>query len=156
MKNAYKQLVALNNETVKPLIDNRKLLYSFSFENALQYSVECYDTHGDSRPIIHMLEIFTDRDCQLLVVNYIGNRTGVLFRLIDGEIKLSKQKGKSVSSISLKVMLEQFAANKFKIKSPQQEAVKAVVGKKRQPVQRVDALDSWARLPGSYGSGKRY
>ncbi|GGM30753.1 hypothetical protein GCM10009425_46750 [Pseudomonas asuensis] len=53
--------------------------------------------------------------------------------------------------------MELFAKNGFKSKeSPQPSMGKPSVGKaSRKGAKRVDMLDSWARLPGCYGTGKR-
>ena len=54
-------------------------------------------------------------------------------------------------------MLEEFSARKFKIALPVNKLAHDTkpVEKGRKSPKKIDMLDSWARLTGSYGSGKR-
>ncbi|HHJ1606060.1 hypothetical protein NMC42_11470 [Pseudomonas aeruginosa] len=154
MKESFIQLKALNSSRVKDLIDNKKMLYSYILGEALNYTIQHYETHKDSSPILALINLFTDRHCKLLIVDYLGERLGVKFSIKDDAIKICKSDRIANPKASLKVRLEQFAANSFKVDFPKKVNTSIKKQKKSLP-KKVDILDSWARLPGSYGSGKR-
>lgn len=154
MKESFLQLKALNSNRVKGLIDNKKMLYSCIFGEALDYTIQHYEAHKDSSLMLVLINLFTDRNCKLLVVEYLGERLGVKCSVKDGVMKISKSDRVANPKASLKVRLEQFTASGFKVDLPKK--VNASVKKeKKSPPKKLDMLDSRARLPGSYGSGKR-
>ncbi|HGM4965292.1 TPA: hypothetical protein ACKP0L_003616 [Pseudomonas putida] len=154
MKESFMQLKALNSSRVKDLIDNKKMLYSYIFGEALNYTIQHYEVHKDSSLMLVLINLFTDRNCKLLVVDYLGERLGVKCSVKDDVMKISKSDRVANPKASLKVRLEQFTANGFKVDLPKKINTTAKKEKKSLP-KRIDMLDSWARLPGSYGAGKR-
>lgn len=151
MKDSYKQIASLCKPSIKPLLDEKKVLFSCLYSQALVNCIEHAEKHNDIRLLGVMVDLFETRDYKLFVSGWICERLGL--KTVMGPSGAVFKRTETVPDplMSFKVSLEKFAAGKFKINSP----AKIPAVKEKKTPKRVDMLDSWARLPGSYGHGKR-
>ncbi len=150
MKDSYKQIAALSKGTVRTLLDEKKVLMSYLYSQALTYCIEHSEKHGDYTLLGALVNVFEGRDFKLFVSAWICERLGLTSKMGPVGTVFARSGKPPNTHMSFKVSVEEFAGAKFKAKVP----VKPVATKKKAP-KRVDMLDSWARLPGSFGHGKR-
>jgi len=151
MKDSYELITDLNRSRLRALLDEKKVLMSVLYSDALIYSIEHFIKHGNSTVLSPMVDVFTNRDYKLFVAAWICERLGFKSKMGEKGAVFTRSSTAPNERMSFKVSLEDFAGNKFKLKIP----VKPVIAAKKKSPKRVDMLDTWARLPGSYGSGKR-
>lgn len=157
MKESYKLVVSVNSSALRTLIDPKKLLMSSLYSEALAYCIEHSSKHFEYSQLGALVNVFENRDYKLFVSSWICERLGLKSMMESGGVKFLKWGNPINEKMSFKVSLAEFAASKFKVKTPaivsQKDALHA--SKMKKTPKRIDMLDSWARLPGSYGSGKR-
>ena len=151
MKDSYKQIVALSKGTVRPLLDEKKVLMSVLYSQALTYCIEHSENHGEYSLLGALVNVFDARDFKLFVSAWICERLGLKSKMGPVGAVFARSGNPPNTHMSFKVSLEEFAGAKFKAKVP----AKTVATKERKTPKRVDMLDSWARLPGSFGHGRR-
>lgn len=157
MKESYKLVESLNKNRLKPLIDSKKLLFSPLYSEALSFAIEQFLTHKNLTCLETLINVFEDRQYKLFAAHWVEERLGLKCSAKAESYRLSRTDALPNDKLSLKVSLELFAKNGFKSKeSPKPSMSKPSAGKAgRKGAKRVDMLDSWARLPGCYGTGKR-
>lgn len=151
MKDSYKQIVALSKGTVRTLLDEKKVLMSYLYSQALTHCIEHSEKHGDYTLLGALVNVFESRDFKLFVSAWICERLGLTSKMGPVGAVFARSGKPPNTHMSFKVSVEEFAGAKFKAKVP----VKPVATKEKKAPKRVDMLDSWARLPGSFGHGKR-
>ena len=151
MKDSYNQIVALSRSTVRPLLDEKKVLMSYLYSQALAHGIEHSETHGEYSLLGALVNVFEGREFKLFVSGWICERLGLKSKMGQTGVVFAKSGIPPNTRMSFKVSVEEFAGAKFKIKVP----VKPAAAKEKKAPKRVDMLDSWARLPGSFGHGKR-
>lgn len=151
MKDSYKQIVALSKSTVRPLLDEKKVLMSYLYSQALAHGIEHSETHGEYSLLGALVNVFEGREFKLFVSAWICERLGLKSKMGLTGVVFEKSGIPPNTRMSFKVSVAEFAGAKFKIKVP----VKPAAAKAKKAPKRVDMLDSWARLPGSFGHGKR-
>jgi len=155
VKESYKLVASINKNALRPLIDEKKLLMSTLYSEALAYCIAHSSQHFDYSQLGPVVNVFENRDYKLFVSSWICERLGLKSKMENGGVKFVKSGNPINEKISFKVSLAEFAVNKFKARVPERVAPKPPASKVKKAPKRVDMLDSWARLPGSYGSGKR-
>lgn len=157
MKESYKLVTSINKSGLRALIDEKKLLISSLYSEALAYCVEHSSKHFDYSQLGPVVNVFENRDYKLFVSSWICERLGMKSSMENGGVKFTKSGNPINEKMSFKVSLAEFTANKFKVKPPLKARPNNVQlpSKVKKTPKRIDMLDSWARLPGSYGSGKR-
>lgn len=155
MKESYKLVASINRNALRPLIDEKKLLMSTLYGEALAYCIAHSSQHFDYSQLGPVVNVFENRDYKLFVSSWICERLGLKSKMENGDVKFVKSGHPINEKMSFKVSLTEFAVNKFKARAPEKVVPKPLTSKVKKSPKRVDMLDSWARLPGSYGSGKR-
>lgn len=157
MKESYKLLVSLNKNQLRPLLDEKKILLSCLYSESLAHCVDHSTKHGDYSLLGALVNVFETRDYKLFVSGWVCERLGLKSKMGPHGVVFARSGNPANERMSWKVSLEEFAARKFKIalpvKKPTADAKPAEKGRKGP--KKIDMLDSWARLPGSYGSGRR-
>lgn len=151
MKDSYKQIVALSKGTVRTLLDEKKVLMSYLYSQAVTYCIEHSEKHGDYSLLGALVNVFESRDFKLFVSAWICERLGLKSKMGQVGAVFSRSGKTPNTNMSFKVSVDEFAGAKFKVKG----SVKPSETKEKKVTKRVDMLDSWARLPGSFGHGKR-
>ena len=77
MKDSYKQIVALSKGTVRPLLDEKKVLMSYLYSQALTHCIEHSEKHGDYTLFCALVNVFDSRDFKLFVSAWICERLGL-------------------------------------------------------------------------------
>lgn len=156
MKESFDQIKALNKSRIRPLVDNKKLIFSSIFEDALNFALDHYFKHKNTGYLVDIASLFAERNYQIFIIGFISERAGVKCSIKEGAIRMVRSEVGPNEKASLKVNLEKFASNGFKleVKKPSNANTSKLAKDKKSP-KKIDMLDSWARLPGSYGSGKR-
>lgn len=156
MKESYKLLVSLNKNELRPLLDEKKVLVSALYSQAISHCVAHSIAHREYSLLGVLVNVFETRDYRLFVSGWLCEPLGLLSKMGPNGAVFARNDNPPNERMSWKVSLEQFAASKFKItlpvKKPSPDKPKEKV---RKGLKKIDMLDSWARLPGSYGSGKR-
>lgn len=156
MKESYKLLVSLNKNELRPLLDEKKVLLSTLYSQAITHCVNHSITHREYSLLGALVNVFETRDYRLFVSGWLCERLGLLSRMGPNGAVFARSENQPNERMSWKVSLEEFAARKFKIALPAKKPTPGkTVEKGRKGPKKIDMLDSWARLPGSYGSGKR-
>lgn len=157
MKESYKLLVSLNKNQLRPLLDEKKILLSSLYSESLSHCVEHSVAHKEYSLLGALVNVFETRDYKLFVSGWLCERLGLLSKMGPNGAVFARSGNPPNERMSWKVSLEEFAARKFKIALPVKKLVHDTkpVEKGRKSPKKIDMLDSWARLPGSYGSGKR-
>lgn len=157
MKESYKLLVSLNKDQLRPLLDEKKILLSSLYNESLAYCVDHSIKHGDYSLLGVLVNVFETRDYKLFVSGWVCERLGLMSKMGAHGTVFARSGNPANERMSWKVSLEEFAACKFKLASTVKKPTADVKpgGKGRKGPKKIDMLDSWARLPGSYGSGKR-
>jgi len=125
---------------------------SFLYSQALAHGIEHSEKHGDYTLLGALVNVFEGRDFKLFVSAWICERLGLKSKMGPAGAIFARSGNPPNTHMSFKVSLEEFAGAKFKAKVP----VKPAAPKSpKKPPKRIDMLDSWARLPGSFGHGKR-
>ncbi|WP_323165535.1 hypothetical protein [Pseudomonas bubulae] len=157
MKESYKLLVALNKNELRPLLDEKKVLVSTLYSQAITHCVAHSIAHREYSLLGVLVNVFETRDYRLFVSGWLCERLGLLSKMGPNGAVFARSGNPPNERMSWKVSLEEFAARKFKIALPVKKLVHDTkpVEKGRKSPKKIDMLDSWARLPGSYGSGKR-
>jgi len=151
LKDSHNQIVALSRSTVRPFLDEKKVLMSYLYSQALAHGIEHSETHGEYSLLGALVNVFEGREFKLFVSGWICERLGLKSKMGQTGVVFAKSGIPPNTRMSFKVSVEEFAGAKFKIKVP----VKPAAAKEKKAPKRVDMLDSWARLPGSFGHGKR-
>lgn len=156
MKESYKLLVSLNKNELRPLLDEKKILLSTLYSQAITHCVNHSITHREYSLLGALVNVFETRDDRLFVSGWLCERLGLLSKMGPNGAVFARNDNPPNERMSWKVSLEEFAARKFKIALPAKKPTPdKTVEKGRKGPKKIDMLDSWARLPGSYGSGKR-
>lgn len=156
MKESYKLLVSLNKNELRPLLDEKKVLVSILYSQAITHCVAHSIAHREYSLLGVLVNVFETRDFRLFVSGWLCERLGLLSKMGPNGAVFARNDNPPNERMSWKVSLEQFAASKFKIALPLKKPSPAKPKEKvRKGPKKIDMLDSWARLPGSYGSGKR-
>ncbi len=156
MKESYKLLVSLNKNELRPLLDEKKILLSSLYSEAIAHCIDHATKHRDYTLFVALVEVFNTRDYKLFVSGWVCERLGLLSKMGPNGAVFARSENQPNERMSWKVSLEEFATRKFKIALPAKKPTpdKTADMARRGP-KKIDMLDSWARLPGSYGSGKR-
>lgn len=156
MKESYKLLVSLNKNELRPLLDEKKILLSSLYSEAIAHCIDHATKHRDYTLFVALVEVFNTRDYKLFVSGWVCERLGLLSKMGPNGAVFARSENQPNERMSWKVSLEEFAARKFKIALPAKKPnPDKTADKARRGPKKIDMLDSWARLPGSYGSGKR-
>lgn len=150
-KKCYSQCVSIKRNGLRGLIDQRKLLASDLLYQAATYAVSHFEQHRDSTQLGVLVEMFDERDYQLFLAYWLGERLGLKCSM-DNEIVRFKPSGHPANrDLRLKEGVSEFL--KHGLKRRQLDVPKPE--KKKTRPKKIDMLDSWARFPGSYGAGKK-
>lgn len=148
MRDSFDLVMKMGDERVRPFLNAQKLVLSTLFREALTFATEHYNKHGDTRFIAELVGRYNQSTTRRLLTSHIRTHAGLHCSMEDGKVKLAK-----VIEVERAALPERPALPK-RAKKPA-PVVAVTMKKKRKTPKRVDALDSWARLPGSYGGGKR-
>ncbi|KPY97906.1 hypothetical protein ALO85_101881 [Pseudomonas syringae pv. aptata] len=154
MKDSYKLIASLNKDQLRPFLDEKKIILSYGYSQAVAYCVEHSEKYGDYSQLGALVNVFEGRDFRLFVSAWLCERLGLKSKMAPHGAVFARNGNAPNSDMSFKVSVEAFAGSKFKIQVPV-KPVKPAVAKEKKTPKRVDMLDSWARLPGSFGHGKR-
>lgn len=152
-KKCYSQCVSLSRSELRPLLDERKLLSSELLYQALKYVVSHVEKHRDYTRLGVLVELFDVRDNQLFLTYWLCDRLGLECTLDKGMLCFKPSGRQAVPDLRFKESLSAFLKQGLKRRAL--DVPKSEKDKKKRAAKKVDMLDSWARLPGCYGVGKR-
>lgn len=150
-KSCYGKCAAIKRSELRPLLDERKLLASDLFYQALQYVISHSEKHREYSRLGVLVDLFDVRDNQLFIAYWLSERLGLKCSMDKGQVRFKATGQPAKPDLRFKEGVSEFF--KRGLKRPAQDA--SAAEKKKPLPKRVDMLDSWARLPGSYGAGKR-
>lgn len=150
-KKCYSQCVSIKRNGLRALLDQRKLLASDLLYQAVTYAVSHCEQHRESSLLGVLVEVFDERDYQLFLAYWISERLGMKCSMDKGNVRFKPSGQPASPDLRLKEGVSEFL--KHGLKHRQSDVQKPE--KKKTLPKRVDMLDAWARLPGSYGAGKK-
>ncbi len=150
-RTSYEKCLAIAKLRIAPLLNERKLLASEMFALAVIHASRHHDKHRDHSGILMLSELFDDRASRLFVVNWFCKRCGLRCEAEGDRMRLQKSEEEPMSELQFREDVSDFLRSQRNRPPLSSEGKKT---KKAAP-KRVDMLDSSARLPGSYGAGKR-
>lgn len=143
MRASFDFVVQLADERIRPFLNEQRLVQSPLFNEALAFAVDHYKKHRDSNFMGVLFRLYARPTTRRKLTDHFRIHAGLHCSIEDGKVKFTKA-GE-----------EERVAFPVRPKALSQAKPTVEVKKKRKAPKRVDALDSWARLPGNYGSGKR-
>lgn len=158
-KEVRRTLGALSRQEVVPLIDKNKLVKSSTFAEVAQMAVDHSLALGDNGPVNLLLELVRNTKFESLLVTWLCQGAGL--KVVDRKGK--KYLVKSAEAVKSKISFAKFFPSAAEANDAAYRA-RELKRKLSNPKLRVevishkdgvDMLDSKARLPGSFGSGKR-
>ncbi|WP_024929240.1 hypothetical protein [Methylophilus sp. OH31] len=159
MAETAKLIALLSNPQVRELIDFRKLKASDTLKDIAEFAAEHALASGDRTYISRVLDIFKNTKDFDRLLKWFCLRTALETTLIDGNLKFNKSDNAPNREIALRPFLNPIPTKPQVHKKSSNRVVKPIVEnpakKKKKKHKRIDLLDSWAMLPGSYGTGKR-
>jgi len=154
----------MSDPDIGPLIDITKLVRLRRYEAALDAAIQHYKQYGDHTFIPRLVMPLKQSIYFTPVLSFVCARASLTFSIVDGEIKLKKTESSHGANAPTQT-LEQYL-------NALQEVARDVIPPQKKPTKKTtesadskwkidekkpsfDMLDSRARLPGSFGSGKR-
>jgi len=150
-KSCYGKCAAIKRSELRPLLDERKLLSSDLFYQALQYVISHSEKHCEYSRLGALVDLFDVRDNQLFIAYWLSERLGLKCLMDKGQVRFKATGQPARPDLRFKEGVSEFFKRGLKRSSQDTSTAE----KKKPLPKRVDMLDSWARLPGSYGAGKR-
>ncbi|WP_339667002.1 hypothetical protein [uncultured Pseudomonas sp.] len=150
-KACYSKCAAIKRLELGTLMNEKKLLASDLFYQALLHAISHSEKHRDYTLLGVLVSLFDVRDNRLFVAYWLSDCLGVKCSMDKGKIRFKASRQQPKPDLRFKESVSEFF--KRGLKRPSQDPLNAENGKPLP--KRVDMLDSWARLPGSYGAGKR-
>jgi hypothetical protein len=155
---ASKALSMLHNEHVRPFIDRDRLVKSALFAEMVDMTVEHALRTGDFGYMNRLLEVLASSKHEAALLEWLCSRTGAKVRVKSGRAGLVRGHDSSAAHQPLaSVFPTAVAAQQAAVTAAKLEAKMATlrVVKVSDKPKFIDMLDSPARLPGSFGAGKR-
>lgn len=150
VQNALKTLSTLPDSELAEYIDYKKLIYSSLFNDACTQAAEHCEKHGNPVYLMTLIKIFPSKKHREMAIYWACARLGFRCTLTGVAIRFKKN-GVPSAGYGFKDFLNDIATPGYQL--PDGVIVKERANKAVQDQKYTDALDSWARLPGSHGRG---
>lgn len=145
------------NDGLNGFINVQKLIGSVEFSHMAEFAAVHSINHGDHSYIAKLLKPLTGTQYFYSAVGWFCKRAAIEYRDVAGVPTFSKSLSAPDSAIKIldfmKTKPPRLKANP-KTAAPLPATV-VTVRKPKKRLKKVDVLDSWARLPGSFGAGKK-
>lgn len=156
---ARKALSFLSHEYIRPIIDTDKLVRSEIFAEMVDLAVAHARLHGNFEDMNRLLDVLSPGKHERALLNWFCSTAGAKVSVKNGRPHLSKSELPPTwqqplatvfpSAVAAQQKAVAAAKHQAKLANPHTRVIEVL------PDAYVDMLDSPARLPGSYGSGKR-
>lgn len=143
MRSSFDFVVQLADERIRPFLNEQRLVQSPLFDEALVFAVEHYKKHGDSNFMGVLFRLYTRPTTRRKLTDHFRIQAGLHASMDGDKVKFVKAAEEERVAFPVRPVAQSRPAPTVEVK------------KKRKAPKRMDALDSWARLPGNFGSGKR-
>lgn len=177
-KQCYTKICSMKNNWMMEFVDERKVIASGLLAHAVRFLVRHCETHREQSKISSLVSVFKERENRLFLSYWLCERLG-LKCFMDGDAVRFKMSGTPPNpEIGFKDEVRKFLKNGLQSKkvsktsgrsAPETKLAEIQPAKKRssrtradkassamqEESKKIDMLDSWYRLPGSYGTGKR-
>ena len=154
-------LSALLTTHVVEFIDFRKLAFSSVMRDLTTQAALHAIQHGDSSYIDKVMDIFKNTRYAPQMASWFSFRTGLDIQETLGQRSYRRSDMPPNPLVQLHDFLNAKPARQTNVAKPANKAARTTATitittkKPKKAAKRVDMLDSWARLPGSFGTGKR-
>lgn len=159
MSEEEKLLTALSNPTIKEFIDIKKLANSQALIKASEFAAVHAVKHGDHIHIEKILGIFKDTKYIYQIIKWFCFRCGLEYNLDEGSPLFIKSSSPPNADVQFRNFINAKPSKTQGTSKPASKPAlaeaKVTVKKAKKLPKEIDMLDSWARFPGSFGSGKR-
>lgn len=156
MSETAKLIALLSNPQIREFIDFRKLKTSDKLSDLAEFAAEHALATGDRTYISKVLDIFKNTKDLDRLLKWFFFRTALELEFIDGNLKFNKTNNPPNREIVLLHFLNPTQEKPQNHKKLSLNVEKSKIkNSTKKKYKKVDLLDSWAMLPGSYGAGKR-
>lgn len=150
VQNLLTKLSTMSVGELAAYIDYKKLIYSPLFNDACTQVAEHCEKHGDTKQLMALIKTFPNQKHREMVIYWACARLGFRCTLTGADIRFKKS-GVPRAGYGFKDFLNDIATSGYQL--PDGLILKERANKAVQDQKYTDALDSWARLPGSHGRG---
>lgn len=146
---------AISSPVVRPFISWEKVVKSEQFLGSIQYYDDHFDRYRDTGHFERLLALLDGTKYRDMLANYLRVRHGVHVSRENGKVKVFVAKTASAAAYTHKDMT--FAKFFSNPKSPVKAKTSKINNSEKLLFKKdyVDAMDHPARLPGSFGHGRR-
>jgi hypothetical protein len=159
MSEEEKLLAALSNPAIKEFIDIKKLVNSQALIKLAEFAAAHAIKHGDRIHIEKILAIFKDTKYTYQIIKWFCFRCGLECKLDEASSIFIKSSSPPNADVQLRNFINAKPSKTQGASKPAPKPAlakaKITVKKAKKSPKKIDMLDSWARFPGSFGSGKR-
>ena len=154
----YRTLIDLfANDRLNGFINVQKLIGSAEFSHMAEYAAVNAINHSDYRYIAKLLKMLAGTQYFYSAVGWFCKRAALEYKDVAGIATFSRSLSEPDSGIKIRDVIK---AKPPRLR-PSPKTVATLPGivvttrKPKKRLKKVDVLDSWARLPGSFGAGKK-
>jgi hypothetical protein len=176
MKEAFNLVIQMGDPRVQPYLDAPRFIQSQVFKDALRFAIEHYKAHGDRGHMVKLWQLYSGPAARRKLNDRFFAQVGVQCSIVQGQIHFDAAPRptagvairpapsaqatvmKRAARVSQAEALMSNGGAKASLRAPsvkKSAAPVAQVKKKKKKPKKVDLLDSWAMVSGSYGSGRR-
>ena len=145
---------------ILPLVDRHKLLRSDVFVDRVTELTDHFQKHGDYTELLTLIDLLSGLLDQRLLITWICERSGAIYTQNNGKTKLRLRPEMEPKPFLFRTWIKMYSKQTnaldtscIQITTPKKknEPVLSESSKSGAFKKHIDALDSWARIPGSHG-----
>lgn len=174
MKEVFNLVIQIGDPRVQPYLDQSQFSQSSAFAEAVSFAIEHYKAHGDRGHMVRLWQLYSAPATRRRLNDRFFAEAGVQCSLVQGQVHFDAAPRPTAGKASKSAdVTRASAANHGRQATPppaetaqgpmaslrappgKKSATPAAPAKKKKKAKKVDLLDSWARVSGSYGAGKR-
>jgi hypothetical protein len=174
MKEVFSLVIQMGDQRVQPYVDQIRFIQSQVFTDALRFAIDHYKAHGDRGHMVKLWQLYSGSVARRRLNERFFAEAGVRCSMVQGKVHfdaaprskasvVSPANGPQIPEVSQRAktapsQAEMATGARASLRAPRGSRLAptvTVAKKKKKKAKKVDLLDSWARMPGSYGSGKR-
>lgn len=174
MKETFNLVIQIGDARVQAYLNQPLFIQSPVFAEAASFAIEHYKAHGDRGHMVKLWLLYSGPAARRRLNERFFAEAGVRCSLVQGQVHFDAAPrstagaaSKSADALQPSAVAEGRRATpspaaaqgpKASLRAPpgkKSATPAAPVKKKKKKAKKIDLLDSWARVSGSYGAGKR-
>jgi hypothetical protein len=175
VKDTFNLVIQMADPRVQPYLNEPRFIQSQVFTDAIFYAIDHYKAHHDRGHMVRLWQVYASPVARRRLNHHFFAEAGVRCSLVEGKVHFDSDPKPTVGTATKTAVVQQDRAVSGGTKPADSRVIgvrshtaslqrplgsklaapAAPKSKKKKRPKKVDLLDSWARLPGSYGSGGR-